>query len=119
MKLNDLASLFAVSNVIGNGDISISGMVMDSRKVQPGFLFLCVPDFPNLIFQDRHQFAGEAIELGAAAILTEHIMEVDVPQLLVKNVRYAMAVIANHYYGYASQGFHVIGVTGKPWLAYP
>jgi UDP-N-acetylmuramoyl-L-alanyl-D-glutamate--2,6-diaminopimelate ligase len=39
-------------------------------------------------------------------------LEVDVPQLLVKNVRYAMAVIANHYYGYASRGLHVIGVTG-------
>ncbi|QGQ95774.1 UDP-N-acetylmuramoyl-L-alanyl-D-glutamate--2,6-diaminopimelate ligase [Paenibacillus psychroresistens] len=112
MKLNELASLIAVARVIGDGDISITGMEMDSRKVKPGDLFLCVPDFPNLIFQDRHQYAGEAIEYGAAAILTERILEVDVPQLLVKNVRYAMAVIANHYYGYASRDFHVIGVTG-------
>jgi UDP-N-acetylmuramoyl-L-alanyl-D-glutamate--2,6-diaminopimelate ligase len=112
MKLNELASLFAVAKIIGDGERSIQGMEMDSRKVKPGDLFLCVPDFPNLIFQDRHQFAGEAIELGAAAILTERVLEVDVPQLLVKSVRYAMAVIASHYYGYASRDFHVIGVTG-------
>jgi UDP-N-acetylmuramoyl-L-alanyl-D-glutamate--2,6-diaminopimelate ligase len=112
MKLNELASLFAVAKVIGDGEISITGMEMDSRKVKVGQLFLCVPEFPNLIFQDRHQFAGDAIELGAAAILTEHILEVEVPQLLVKSVRYAMAVIACHYYGYASRDLHVIGVTG-------
>ncbi|MEX2462461.1 MAG: UDP-N-acetylmuramoyl-L-alanyl-D-glutamate--2,6-diaminopimelate ligase [Paenibacillaceae bacterium] len=112
MRLNELASLFAVSKVIGNGEVSIQGMEMDSRKVKPGDLFLCVPEYPNLIFQDRHQYAGEAIEHGAAAVLTERVLEVDAPQLLVKNVRYAMAVIASHYYGYASRDFHVIGVTG-------
>lgn len=112
MKLNELASLFAVAKVIGDGEISIAGMEMDSRKVKAGQLFLCVPEFPNLIFQDRHQYAGDAVELGAAAILTEHILEVNVPQLLVKSVRHAMAVIACHYYGYASRELHVIAVTG-------
>ena len=112
MKLNELASLIAVAKIIGDGDITINGLEMDSRKIKAGNLFLCVPDFPNLIFQDRHQYAGVAIELGAAAILTDRVLEVNVPQLLVKNVRYAMAVIATHFYGYASRDFHVIGITG-------
>ncbi|WP_010491925.1 UDP-N-acetylmuramoyl-L-alanyl-D-glutamate--2,6-diaminopimelate ligase [Paenibacillus elgii] len=108
MQLKELAAQLAVSRMIGDGDTHIHGLAADSRKVRPGDLFFCVPGLKT----DGHDYAGQAVAQGAAALVAEREIEADVPVLLVKQVRYAMAALACHFYGYPSRELKLIGVTG-------
>ncbi|TVY09600.1 UDP-N-acetylmuramoyl-L-alanyl-D-glutamate--2,6-diaminopimelate ligase [Paenibacillus cremeus] len=108
MQLKELAALLTVSRLSGDGDTECTGIQFDSRKVKPGDLFFC---FSGLHF-DGHDFAAEVIEKGAVALVTERDLQAGVPALIVKDARYAMAVIASHFYGYPSRELKVIGVTG-------
>jgi UDP-N-acetylmuramoyl-L-alanyl-D-glutamate--2,6-diaminopimelate ligase len=108
MLLQELAGLFAVSEIIGSKDAEFKGIQADSRKVIPGELFICVRG----LAMDGHHYAAQAVEAGAAALVVEEPLPLDVPMLVVKDTRYAMAVIANHYYGYPSRDMKVVGITG-------
>lgn len=110
MQLQELASVLLASRIHGDAAVSITGIQTDSRKVQQGDLFICVPGH----VVDGHDFADKAIKLGAAALVTERELEVasSVPQLIVKDARYAMAALSSHFYGYASKEMKVIGITG-------
>lgn len=108
MNLNELASRLALGRVIGDDRTVIGGLQMDNRKVQPGDMFICVK---GRVF-DGHGFARQAVEAGAVALLCEYPVDADVPQLIVPNVRYAMTVLASHFYGYPSNELKVIGITG-------
>ncbi|WP_438446311.1 UDP-N-acetylmuramoyl-L-alanyl-D-glutamate--2,6-diaminopimelate ligase [Gorillibacterium sp. sgz5001074] len=108
MNLKELAGLFAVSAIIGDGNVEITGIQSDSRQAGPGDLFICVRGFKV----DGHRFADKAVEQGAVALVVEERLPLDVPMLVVKDARFAMSVIANHFYGYPSHDMKVIGVTG-------
>lgn len=108
MKIRELADLFAVSRIIGNEEAEFTGVQTDSRKVQAGDLFICVRGF----VVDGHEFAGKVVEQGAAALVVDRELDLDVPMLVVKDTRLAMAIIANHVFGYPSHELKVIGVTG-------
>lgn len=108
MRLKELASLLAISRLIGDGETEIRGIQTDSRKVKPGDLFICVPG----LVSDGHHFAAKAVELGAVALVVERDVEVNVPKLVVNDSRYAMAVIADYFYGHPSKNLKVIGITG-------
>ena len=106
MKLSELASLFAISTL--QGDVEISGIQMDSRKVMRGDLFICISGLKA----DGHLFAAKAVELGAVALVVERDVNIDLPTLKINDSRWAMARIANHFYGDPSREMKVIGVTG-------
>ncbi|MGU3469941.1 UDP-N-acetylmuramoyl-L-alanyl-D-glutamate--2,6-diaminopimelate ligase [Paenibacillus sp. D51F] len=108
MRLEQLASQLITSRLIGDGSVPISGIEHDSREVKPGSLFLCLPGHT----QDGHDFAAQAVEKGAAALVVERRLDLAVPQLLVNDSRLAMAVLADYFYGHASRKLKVIGVTG-------
>lgn len=100
-----------VKRTVGTLDIDITGLQMDSRKVEKGNLFICVPAIEGFL-QDRHLFANDAIQNGAVALVLERDMDVDVPKIFVKDARHAMAVIAAHFYHYPSQQMNLIAITG-------
>lgn len=109
MQLKDLAATLAGSTILGDGNSSCQNIQIDSRKVTSGDLFICLPGHTV----DGHDFAAQAAEKGAAALIVErHLPEVNLPQLLVKDSRLAMAVLANVYYHFPSRRMRVIGVTG-------
>lgn len=108
MLLGDLQKLLIVSRLEGDRDTPLSGIQVDSRKVQEGDLFICMKGQ----LYDGHDFVREAEERGAAALVVEKEVESSLPKLFVKDARYAMAVIASAYYGYPSRAINVIGVTG-------
>ncbi|MFD2672318.1 UDP-N-acetylmuramoyl-L-alanyl-D-glutamate--2,6-diaminopimelate ligase [Marinicrinis sediminis] len=108
MKLQELADLLLTSRVTHQAEIEISGIQTDSRKVQAGDLFICLVGYQT----DGHLYAEQAIQAGAVALLTERELEVEVPQLIVSDSRFAMARVANHFYQYPSQKLKLIGVTG-------
>ena len=80
----------------------------ESGAVVPGTLFCCVRGARS----DGHDFAAAAVEAGAPALLVDHFLEVDVPQVLVDDVRPAMAGMAAALHGHPSQRMAVVGVTG-------
>ena len=80
----------------------------DSRAVAPGTLFCCVPGSRV----DGHEFAAAAVAAGATALLVQRFVDVEVPQVLVDDVRAAMARMAAALHGHPSRRMAVVGVTG-------
>src|SRR5690349_10352902 len=97
-------------DLLGEGpdDVRVSGLAYDNRLVEPGFVFFCVPGFTR----DGHEFAPDAVARGAAALVITHPLDLGVPEVVVDDVRSAMAVAAARFYGDPTARLPVIGVTG-------
>ena len=101
MKLKDLFPLAE------DGDTEITGMTADSRKVQPGFLFAALQGTAS----DGRKFVPQAVEAGAAAILSDGGVEkVPVPHVIADEPRLALALAAKRFH--ASQPETVVAITG-------
>jgi UDP-N-acetylmuramoyl-L-alanyl-D-glutamate--2,6-diaminopimelate ligase len=96
--------------VIGEGapDVEVTSLAYDSRSAGPGALFFCVPGFRH----DGHDFAADAVARGAAALVVERPLELDVPQVEVESTRAAMAPAAARFFGHPSHRLDVVGITG-------
>jgi UDP-N-acetylmuramoyl-L-alanyl-D-glutamate--2,6-diaminopimelate ligase len=88
--------------------VEVANLTYDTRRVTPGTLFFCVPGFTR----DGHDFAPDAVAAGAVALVVQRPVEVDVPQVLVADVREAMADAAARFNGDPSADLTVVGVTG-------
>jgi len=108
MKLMQLTSVLTAAVIDGNGDVEIGGIETDSREVKPGDLFICLPGHT----QDGHLFAAQAAEKGAVALVVERKLETDLPQVIVKDSRFAMAALASTFFNQPSERMKMIGVTG-------
>src|ERR671920_990390 len=97
-------------DLLGDGpdDVQITGLAFDNRKVEPGTLFFCVPGFTR----DGHDFAPDAVARGAAALVVQRPLGLGVPEVLVDDVRAAMAVAAARLYHDPTAELAVVGVTG-------
>src|SRR5690625_7880912 len=84
-----------VKRTEGNMNIEITGLQMDSRKVEQGNLFICVPAI-NGFLKDRHDFAKDAIRNGAVALVVERDVDTNLPKIFVNDARHAMAIIDTH-----------------------
>ncbi|MGI6200421.1 MAG: UDP-N-acetylmuramoyl-L-alanyl-D-glutamate--2,6-diaminopimelate ligase [Christensenellales bacterium] len=107
MKLFDLLDGMDAT-LLGDGAIEIRNISMDSRKVQPGDLFCCISGFKV----DGHDFAAQAVEQGAAALVVERRLPLPVPQMIVKDTRAAVALLAAAFYGHPTRYLTLVGVTG-------
>ncbi len=108
MKLKELLQGLEYKCPIGL-ETEIRDIVYDSRKAAEGTLFVCLKGFSS----DGHQYARQAAENGAAAIVAEH--EVDAagkPVVIVENARKALAYLSAAYFGHPADHIQVIGVTG-------
>ena len=94
--------------VTGDRPVEIGDLAYDTRAVTAGALFFCVPGRRV----DGHDLAWEAIERGAAALVVERLLDVQVPQLVVADSRAAMAVAADVFFGEPTKELEVAGVTG-------
>ena len=108
MRLDQLAEAVAGPQIVGDGSVEIAKLAYDSRKAGPGTLFFCVVGEKR----DGHDFALDVVEAGAAALVVERELVVDVPQLLVADARAAMAPLAARFEGDPTTDLRVIGVTG-------
>jgi UDP-N-acetylmuramoyl-L-alanyl-D-glutamate--2,6-diaminopimelate ligase len=88
--------------------IEVSNLAYDNRRVTPGTLFFCVPGFTR----DGHDFAGEAVAAGAVALVVQRPLDLDVPQIVVPDVREAMALAAARFNGDPTSELCVVGITG-------
>src|ERR671914_2604833 len=97
-------------DLIGEGApaVEISGLAYASGSVAPGYLFFCVRGFKA----DGHDFAPDAVERGAAALICERPLGLGVPEVVVPSVRAAMGPLAARFYRDPSSELLVVGVTG-------
>src|SRR5580704_16969897 len=89
-------------------DVEIADLAYDNRSVSPGTLFFCVRGMTR----DGHEFAPDAIERGAIALVVERPLHLGEPEIRVPNVRAAMAPAAARFNGDPSATLQVVGVTG-------
>jgi UDP-N-acetylmuramoyl-L-alanyl-D-glutamate--2,6-diaminopimelate ligase len=94
--------------VVGETSVEVEDLAYDSRGVRPGTLFFCVPGERS----DGHAYAQRAVELGAAALVVERPLSLDVPQIVVPNAREAMAVVAAEFFGHPTRELEIAAVTG-------
>jgi UDP-N-acetylmuramoyl-L-alanyl-D-glutamate--2,6-diaminopimelate ligase len=92
----------------GDGELEIVALAYDSRSVVPGTLFFCVSGFTS----DGHEFAADAVRRGAVALVVARTLPLSVPQVLVADVRAAMASAAAVFFDDPTQTLHVVGITG-------
>ena len=92
----------------GDMETEILSVCSNSReKVEKG-LFFCIPGARF----DAHDFAPQAIANGNVALVVDHFVDADVPQVKVTNVRAAMSRMAAAFYGNPAQEMRFVGVTG-------
>src|SRR5919205_355809 len=88
--------------------VDVVDLAYDARVVRPGTLFFCVPGFTR----DGHDYAPEAVARGAVALVVQRPLKLGVPEVLVKDVRAAMAQAAARFYGDPTASLRVAGITG-------
>ena len=94
--------------IIGNEDTEILSLCSDSRQVRPGALFFCTPG----LRMDAHDFAPQAVASGAVALIVERELPLDVPQVVVEDVRLAISYAACEFFGHPADKMLLIGITG-------
>nr|MDP9465129.1 UDP-N-acetylmuramyl-tripeptide synthetase [Actinomycetota bacterium] len=92
----------------GDDAVSIASVDFDSRRVGAGSLFCCITGAHS----DGHAFAAAARAAGATALLVDHRLDLDLPQLVVPDTRPAMGKLAASFFGHPSRTLTLVGVTG-------
>ena len=112
MKLTEIVEQLRPIKIVGNADIDIKGINIDSRKIEPGHLFVAMRGTQV----DGHQFIAKAIEQGAAAVLCEEIPAAsavsNVTYVVTESTEDAVGIAATTFYGNPSQKLKLVGVTG-------
>ena len=108
MDLERLVSALEPVEVLGRTSAEVRDLAFDARAVVPGALFFAVPGERA----DGHDFAPEAVERGAVALVVEHKLDLLVPQIVVRDSRAAMAPAADVFFGEPTRELEVVGVTG-------
>lgn len=116
MNLTDAAAIMRariMPDGMGNG-LAVDEVCVDSRKTRPGCLFFCIPGERF----DGHDFAANAAEAGALAVVSERELSdlpprpdgTEVPVLLVKDARKALGMLARGHRDRTNA--KVVGITG-------
>lgn len=113
MKLIDLIKNLDYELYNGSTDIEITELVYDSRKVVKGCVFVCVK---GTVF-DGHEYINQAIEKGAAAVITQEKAEITEKRsntvfINSKDCRNTLAVTSKAFFNNPDEELFTIGITG-------
>ena len=114
MKLSELLKHVKPIAVVGDSEVVITGVNIDSRRIENGHLFVAIKGTQT----DGHRFIPKAIELGAKAVLCEDLPDAnvigdsDVTYVQVASTEEAVGPVATVFYGEPSQKLKLVGVTG-------
>ncbi len=109
MKLDELIEYLDYKDLINFKNIDITGISYNSNTTKKGDIFVCLVGEHT----DGHEFAKNAIENGAAALLVERKVEgTKIPQVVVSSTRHKIADIADRFYSSPSKGINLVGITG-------
>ena len=110
-QLSEILSSTEVLSFTATGEVTISGLTYDSRRVSKGDCFFAVRGTQS----DGHNYITKAVEAGAVAVVCEQLPEqlaADVSYIVVRDTNAAMADIAAAYYDNPSHELNLVGVTG-------
>ena len=112
MKLKELIGQLTVAAMTADPETEITGISYDSRKTEPGDLFVAIRGFET----DGHQYIPKALERGASVILCETITDAlaasAVSYVQVEDSRLALALCSCAFFGNPSKEMFMIGFTG-------
>ena len=100
MKLAEICEELTYTCLQGEMEKEISDIIYDSRKVEKDTIFVCMVG----AVVDGHDFVEDAVKKGAAALVVEHAVEIDIPEnctvLQVEDARYALAIMSAAFFGH-------------------
>ena len=111
MKLNEILSKVKPLDIVGNADVDITGVNIDSRRIEKGHLFVAIKGTQV----DGHSFIQKAEALGAAAVLCEQLpteRNTDVTYIQVASTEAAVGPVATMFYDDPTSKLKLVGVTG-------
>lgn len=109
MKLDELIEHLDYKDLVNFKNVEVTGISYNSKTTKKGDIFICLTGE----YTDGHEYAQNAIENGAVALLTEHTVEAGkIPQIVVSSTRHKIADIADRLYSSPSKGINLIGITG-------
>ena len=111
MKLIEPRNNVKVLNTFGNTEVEVTGVNIDSRRIEKGHLFVAIPGTQT----DGHKYIPKAIELGATSILCEQMPEeqIDgVSYIIVESTESVVGIVATRFFGDPSRKLKLVGVTG-------
>ena len=111
MRLSELLKNVETLNIVGDVEVDITGVNIDSRRIEKGHLFVAIPGTVT----DGHKFIPKAIELGASAVLCEKVPEEQTSgatYIQVASTEDAVGKVATLFYGDPSRKLKLVGVTG-------
>ena len=96
--------------ISGSVDVNVNELIYNTKMVSKECMFVCIK---GAVF-DSHDMAADAAANGAVVIVAERPVEVpaDICVVLVKDTRYALALISAAYFGYPARKLKTIGITG-------
>lgn len=103
MKLSQLLN----GIIVPSNELEITGIACDSRKVKPGFAFVCIDG----VAVDGHKYAPKALENGAALIIAERDLGIE-NQIILKDTRSVWALMSANWFGHPADQMRIIGITG-------
>jgi len=91
-------------------DRSVTGIAYDSRRVEPGFLFVAIKGFET----DGHLYVKDAVHRGAAAVVLQHNIPVSgsTIRILAPDTRRLLPLLSARFFGDPARKMKMIGVTG-------
>ena len=110
-KLNELLSPIEITEIIGSDEKDILSLTSDSRRVEPGTLFVAVPG----VSVDGHQFIPMAVEKGAVAVVCQTLpadLSTHVTYIVVPSSALALGYLASRWWDDPSSKIKLVGVTG-------
>lgn len=108
MNLAELIGVIQTQKIERMVDAHVVSLTTDSRDVKPGTLFVAIKGYTV----DGHDYAQQAEAQGAVAIVSERLLDVTIPVILVRSTTRAMAELAGKFYDYPSEKMRMIGITG-------
>ncbi|MBR5192585.1 MAG: UDP-N-acetylmuramoyl-L-alanyl-D-glutamate--2,6-diaminopimelate ligase [Clostridia bacterium] len=108
MKLKKLISSLKVKKIIGNVDIDITEIFIDSKSVTKNSLFVCIKGKRI----DSHSLIKQVENFGAVAVITESKLDTSLTQIIVEDCRLALALVSAEYYGNVYEKMKIVGVVG-------
>src|SRR5437868_5133482 len=108
MDLERFIVALGPTQVVRKAPVDVLDLAYDTRDVRPGALFFCVRGSSA----DGHAFAPTAAAAGAVALVVERPLELELPQLVVRDTRRAMAPAATTFFGDPTHELEVAAITG-------
>ncbi|MEE4297681.1 MAG: Mur ligase domain-containing protein, partial [Wenzhouxiangella sp.] len=106
LMLRDIAAV--TTGQLQGPDVEVRGLCHDSRQIRSGDLFVALSGEHS----DGHEFARQAVDAGASAVLAERALDDDIAHVQVEDTQQAMGQIAAHWRKQLD-GLKVVGITGS------